>query len=107
MTLPFVQLLESPVMPVTGGVLSMLTGELVALAALPALSDTEADTVTLLPAVEMVLSPGTVAGSTPDRSSVAVQWMVTLPLYQPFVFGEVVGVPVRVGVTRSMLMPLT
>src|SRR6185503_10098733 len=73
-TLPFVQVLDAPLMPVTGAVFSMLTAELTALPVLPALSDTDALAVRLLPSLEIVLSPGTVAGSTPDRSSAAVQW---------------------------------
>src|SRR5581483_566189 len=44
----------------------------------------------------------TVSGSGPGwpelgAGSTAVQWTVTGPLYQPFAFGAVVGVPVTVG----------
>src|SRR4051794_21467561 len=94
-------------MPVVGAVLSILTGGLVELVVLPALSTTDALAVRLLPSLEIVLSPGVVAGSTPERSSLAVQWIATLPLYHPLALGLVVAAPDRPGPTRSMLMPLT
>src|SRR5438046_7905217 len=106
-TLLFVQLFDAPPTPVTGGVLSMLTGELTPVPVLPALSDTDALAVRLLPSPEIVPSPGAVAGSMPERSSAALQWIVTLPLYQPLPFAPVVGAPLTVGLTRSMLMALT
>src|SRR5205823_4335049 len=52
-------------------------------------------------------SAGCVDGSIPDRTSAALQWTVTLPLYQPAPFGAVVAAPLSDGATRSMLMPLT
>src|SRR3954451_11589143 len=61
-TLLLTQELETPEMPVIGAVLSMLTFALVALVVLPALSDTEALAVRFEPSLEIVLSPGTVAG---------------------------------------------
>src|SRR5438034_10630234 len=54
---------------------------------LPALSETLADAPRLSPSPVSTLSAGTVAGSTPESASSAVQWTVTSPLYQPFVFG--------------------
>src|SRR6266511_2190804 len=40
------------------------------------------------PSPVMVLSAGCVAGSIPDSKSWPVQWIVTLPLYQPYAFGR-------------------
>src|SRR6266536_4173062 len=92
---------------VVGAVLSILTaGLLVAVVVLPALSDTEALAVRPLPSPLMVLSART-EPARPDSASDAVQWMVTLPWYQPAAFGAVVGAPLRVGATLSILMPLT
>src|SRR6266511_2945803 len=59
------------------------------------------------PSPVMVLSAGCVAGSIPDSKSWPVQWIVTLPLYQPYAFGFVVAAPVSVGAVRSMLTSLT
>src|SRR5205823_1538007 len=52
-------------------------------------------------------SAGAVDGSTPDSVSAGVQCTVTLALYQPAAFGDVVAAPVSEGATRSMLIPLT
>ena len=51
----------------------------------------------------IVLSAGA-EPARPERASAAVQWIVTLPLYQPAGFGLVVGTPLSVGATLSMLM---
>src|SRR5207247_1534292 len=78
---------------VVGAVLSILTaGLLVLLVVLPALSATEVLAVRPVPSLLMVLSAG-VLPARPDRASEAVQWMVTLPLYQPAPFGLLVGAP--------------
>src|ERR671932_1863410 len=74
----------------TGGVRSMLTDTL-PVPWLPALSLAEALAPRALPSPVIVLSAGAVAGSTPDRPSWAVQWTVTLPVYQPAALAAVVG----------------
>src|SRR5690242_14955269 len=70
--------------------------------ALPARS-VAASLVTLwfAPSVLSTLSLGQVA--TPDSASVQVKWTVTALLYQPAVFGVVVGAPFTPGAVRSML----
>jgi hypothetical protein len=71
---------------------------------LPALSVAEALDVSPLPSPLMIVSTGLVV---PDKASVAVQWTVTSPRYQPAAFGLVVGAPDSPGATLSMLMPPT
>ena len=43
--------------------------------------------------------------TTPERSSAAVQLIVTSPLYQPLAFGAVVGRRTASGAVLSTLMP--
>src|SRR5262249_49439976 len=107
-TLLFVQLFDSPVIPVLGGVRSMLTAT-VAFLVLPALSGTDARAGRPAPSAVIVLSPGLVAGSTPETASSAVQWIGTSPLYQPPLplGGGAVAAPVSVGAVVSTLMPST
>jgi hypothetical protein len=89
---------------VTGGVLSIFTVGLdVALVELPALSLTEAEAVRPVPSLEIVLSAGA-APARPESASLAVQWIMTLLLYQPAPFGLVVGAPVSVGAVLSILI---
>ena len=88
---------------VVGAVRSILTAGLVADFALSALSLTDALAVRLRPSPPMTLSPGTVAALIPESASVADQWIVTSPLYQPAPFGELVGAPLRLGAVLSML----
>jgi hypothetical protein len=92
---------------VCGSVRSILIPATDADCELPALSETLADAPRLSPSPAMTLSAGAVPGSTPERSSDAVQWIATSPLYQPFAFGSVVAVPARSGGVRSMLIPPT
>src|SRR5262245_58519486 len=70
---------------------------------LPARSLTEALAPRLPPLPSITLSAGTVDRSTPERTSAAVQWMVTSPLYQPAAFGWLVGAPLSVGAVLSTL----
>src|SRR5438093_12686441 len=85
----------------------MLTaGLLVASVELPARSLTEALAARPVSSPVITLSAGMAAGSIPDRPSAAVQWMLTLPLYQPSAFGWVVGAPLRVGAVSSTLRPV-
>jgi hypothetical protein len=53
----------------------------------------------------MVLFAG--ADATPERSSSAVQSMVTSRLYQPSALAATVGLPDSVGAVSSTLMPPT
>ena len=91
---------------VVGGVLSILTGSLVAVALFPARSDTDADAVCAVPSPVIVVSAGASPAS-PDTASAAVQWIGTSPAYQPSGPGPVTGAPERVGGSVSTLMPLT
>jgi hypothetical protein len=50
----------------------------------------------------IVLSAGTVSGSTPEPESAAVQWIVTSPRNQRPLSGAVVGTPARSGAVVSM-----
>ena len=43
----------------------------------------------------------------PDSASEHVQWIVTLPLYQPALFALVVGAPESDGAVLSTEMPVT
>ena len=90
-----------------GAVVSILIAEVVSDLALPARSLTDRVLVRFAPSPLIVVSTGTVAGSTPDSPSVAVQWIMTSPRYQPAAFGAVVGVPASVGAVLSMLIPET
>jgi hypothetical protein len=84
--------------------LSIFTAGLdVAFVAFPALSETEAEAVRPVPSLEIVAFAGA-EPARPERASAAVQWIVTLPLYQPAPFGLVVGAPERVGATLSILI---
>src|SRR5438067_2426698 len=78
---------------VFGAVLSMFTaGLLAAVVVLPAWSLTDADAVRPVPSLLIVASAVT-GPARPERASLAVQWTVTLPLYQPAPFGDAVGAP--------------
>src|SRR4051794_36163302 len=105
-TLPFTQLFDVPLMPVAGAVLSMLTaGALVAVVLLPAMSLTERVTVWSLPSPLRGSSAGHAPAAIPEPPALSeqVQWIVTLPLYQPFVpLGWVVGAPDKVGGVVSL-----
>src|SRR3954453_7547902 len=81
--------------PVVGAVRSMLTATLSAVVLLPALSVTVAVSLRPLPSPVMVLFVGLEA--TPERSSFAVQSIVTSPLYQSLPLAATVGLPDRVG----------
>src|SRR3954471_20873639 len=85
---------------VPGAVLSILTGSLVALVVLPALSETEAEAVWPSPSVERTESAG-FSPARPERASSADQVCVTLVLYQPLSFGLVVGAALRFGLVLS------
>jgi hypothetical protein len=75
---------------------------------LPALSETDTGPAPRsAPSPVIVESAGTVAGSTPERASDAVQWIVTSLMYQPSAVAGVVGAPERFGAVRSMLMSET
>ena len=89
---------------VFGAVRSILTAADWAFVELPALSVAVALAVSAVPSPVIVLFAGLVV---PDRASVAVHATVTSPLYHPAEFGFVVGAPLRVGATLSMLMPPT
>ena len=91
--------------PVVGAVRSMFTAALSAVVLLPALSATVAVSLRPLPSPVMVLLAG--AEATPERSSSAVQSIVTSPLYQPLPLAAVVGLPLSVGAVSSTLMPPT
>src|SRR6478736_5961284 len=91
---------------VLGAVLSILTGSLVALVVLPALSETEAVAVCPSPSVDRIESAG-LSPARPERASSADQVCVTSVLYQPFAFGPVVGAALRLGAVLSTLMPPT
>ena len=86
--------------------MSILTGSLVALVVLPALSETEAEAVWPSPSVDRTESAG-LSPARPERASSADQVCVTSVLYQPFAFGLVVGAALRFGAVLSTLMPLT
>ena len=81
--------------PVVGAVRSMLTAALSAVVLLPALSVTVAVSLRPLPSPVIVLLAG--AEATPERSSAAVQSIVTSPLYQPLPFAAAVGLPRQGG----------
>src|SRR3954452_16621583 len=81
---------------VLGAVLSILTGALVALVVLPALSDTEAEAVRPSPSVDRTESAG-FSPARPESVSSADQVWVTSVLYQPFAFGLEVGAALRFG----------
>src|SRR2546421_9848705 len=89
-----------------GAVLSIFTWALCAASALPALSLIEALAFRPLPSPVIVLLGGT-ALARPESASLAVQPIVTLPLYQPLALAAVVGVPARLGAVLSMLIPVT
>src|SRR6478609_1306617 len=91
---------------VVGAVLSILTGALVELVTLPALSATVAETVCPTPSVVISAFAGT-GPARPDRVSSAAQTWVTLVLYQPLTFGKLVGAALRFGAVLSTLIPLT
>src|SRR5687768_14423729 len=91
----FVHSLAVPLIAVTGAVRSIFTAGLTALRVLPARSVTEALAVSPPPSPVSTASPGTVAGSTPERASAAVQRTVTSSLYQPLAFATVVTAPDR------------
>src|SRR5438552_11995904 len=92
---------------VLGAVRSMLTaGLLVALVRLPARSRTEAPAVRPASSPVITLSAGTAPGLMPDRPSAAVQWIVTLPLYQPSALGWLVGLPLNAGAVLSTFSPV-
>src|SRR5690348_14330943 len=74
---------------VAGAVLSILTGSLVALVVLPALSLTVAETVCPSPSPLITASAG-LSPASPESASSADQVSVTSVLYQPFSFGTVV-----------------
>src|SRR5712691_1531708 len=105
-TSPLVQLLDVLLIPVVGAVRSMLTGALSAVVVLPALSLIEALAFRPLPSPVIVLLAGT-ALARPESASLAIQPIVTLPLYQPLALAAVAGVPDRLGAVLSMLMPVT
>src|SRR4051812_17135162 len=83
----------------------MLTAALSAVVVLPALSATVAVSLRPLPSPVIVLLAG--ADATPERSSAAVQSIVTSPVYQPLPFAAIVGLPLRVGAVSSTLMAPT
>ena len=89
---------------ITGGVLSMLTLPTVTDAEFPALSMQVPVDASFWPSAERI--EGLDAESTPDKVSVQVKLMVTLPLFQPLELGEGDAVPVMVGAVRSMLILL-
>src|SRR4051794_9738299 len=91
---------------VLGAVLSMLTGSLVALVVLPALSETDAEAVCPSPSVDRTESAG-LSPARPERASSADQVCVTVELYQPFALALAVGAALRVGFVLSTLMPVT
>src|SRR5439155_5414380 len=86
---------------VVGAVVSILTAGLVAVVVLPALSLTDVVAARPTPSPGMMLSGGVAVG--PESASEAVQWIETFWWYQPLPFGLVVGAPLRVGATLSML----
>src|SRR4051812_40676967 len=90
---------------VVGAVRSMFTAALSAVVLLPALSATVAVSLRPLPSPVMLLLVG--AEATPERSSAAVQSILTSPLYQPLPFAATVGLPVSVGAVLSTLIPPT
>src|SRR4051794_17826546 len=90
---------------VNGAVRSILRPPTIALFELPALSSTEAETLTFAPSPVATLSPGTVDGSSPEDRSAAVQWTGTSSWYQPSAFGLVVAAPESVGGVVSTLIP--
>src|SRR6476661_1262635 len=75
---------------VLGAVLSILTGSLVALVLLPALSLIDAEAVRPSPSVDRTESASS-SPARPDRASSADQVCVTFVLYQPLVLGLAVG----------------
>src|SRR3954453_2030729 len=81
--------------PVVGAVRSMFTAALSAVVLLPALSATVA--VSFRPLPWPVIGRFAGAETTPERSSAAVQSIVTSPLYHPLAFATAVGLPDRVG----------
>jgi len=91
---------------VTGAVLSIWTAGLVAVVTFPALSATDVVDVSAAPSPEIVEDGGQLP-SMPDNVSEHDHAMVTSLRYQPAEFGAVVGAPVRVGATLSILTPLT
>src|SRR6476661_5395643 len=91
---------------VLGAVLSILTGSLVALVVLPALSETEAEAVCPSPSVDRIESAG-LSPARPERASSADQVCVTSVLYQPAALGPVVGAALRFGGVLSTLIPVT
>ena len=93
---------------ITGSVRSILIPFTDADAELPALSETPTGPAPrLAPSPVIALSAGTVDASTPESASLAVQWIVTSPLYQPAAFGASVAAPERSGSVRSMLISST
>ena len=99
--------LVTPVSVTTGAVLSILTvTTLLATLALPARSVTAC-------AVEAIAAPSLLntwsAGqlTTPDRGSVQVKRIVTLPLYQPLALGALVAAALIVGAVLSILTVTT
>src|SRR6478609_7030086 len=91
---------------VLGAVLSILTGSLVALVELPALSLIDAEAVRPSPSVDRTESAGS-SPARPDRASSADQVCVTFVLYQPLALGLVVGAALKLGAVLSTLIPLT
>src|SRR5688572_340784 len=80
--------------------------ETLAVAQLPARSQTVALAERLAPSPVTVLAAGQ-APASPDSISEQVHWTTTSPLYQPLPFGAVVAVPLRLGAVLSTLMPAT
>jgi hypothetical protein len=67
------------------------------------LSETDALAVRPVPSLEIVEFAGH-EPTIPESASEHVQWIVTLPLYQPAAFALVVGAPDSVGAALSILM---
>src|SRR3954453_523204 len=72
-------------------------------AALPALSVAVPEAVWFAPSPVMMMSLG--QDFTPERASEQVKWIVTEPLYQPFLFADGEVDAAIVGAPVSRLMP--
>src|SRR4051812_41567595 len=88
-----------------GAVLSMAIGLTVALALLPARSDTEAAAERAAPSSLTVLSAG--QATMPERISLHTQCTITLALYQPLALAARSRAPAMVGFVLSTLIPVT
>src|SRR5690348_8819417 len=89
-------------MSVLGAVRSILMPLTVVGAGLPARSDTDEVADRLSPSPLIVEFAGQSPSAMPDSASLHVQETATSPLYQPLLFGPVVGAPLIVGAVRSI-----